>query len=329
MEYIFLNQFSSGESFEITASDGIVTIRTLSGERKLGRQMSLEFLYQIRRLSIEGWDDVYYPSEVSGTEANAFLFDDTGWELIYKTEGKMEHHISGQGGYPKEWHFFLSLLDFFRGEHPQEFSSEMNSGLPAVFNKMETAAIEEMIKYAKKEKDAGLAMEDADDDTKHQMLVNLLMQLQRLDFQLSSKLDAAGGGKRLRLEDVKSASIQYNAALDWLDCFLTDAADRDLYRTATDIYKKVFVMYYLNSERGCLVQRAAGTEAHVMRRSSAQWRSFEEAGIGEPEGRRIFSEAELICRRDAEEIEDMWNFISMQQNLNADAAGYLGQIWIN
>ena len=74
MEYIFLNQFSSGESFEITASDGIVTIRTLSGERKLGRQMSLEFLYQIRRLSIEGWDDVYYPSEVSGTEANAFLF---------------------------------------------------------------------------------------------------------------------------------------------------------------------------------------------------------------------------------------------------------------
>ena len=53
-----------------------------------------------------------------------------------------------------------------------------------------------------------------------------------------------------RLEDVKSASIQYNAALDWLDCFLTDAADRDLYRTATDIYKKVFVMYYLNSERG-------------------------------------------------------------------------------
>ena len=54
MEYIFLNQFSSGESFEITASDGIVTIRTLSGERKLGRQMSLEFLYQIRRLSIEG-----------------------------------------------------------------------------------------------------------------------------------------------------------------------------------------------------------------------------------------------------------------------------------
>ena len=180
MEYIFLNQFSSGESFEITASDGIVTIRTLSGERKLGRQMSLEFLYQIRRLSIEGWDDVYYPSEVSGTEANAFLFDDTGWELIYKTEGKMEHHISGQGGYPKEWHFFLSLLDFFRGEHPQEFSSEMNSGLPAVFNKMETAEIEEMIKYAKKEKDAGLAMEDADDDTKHQMLVNLLMQLQRL-----------------------------------------------------------------------------------------------------------------------------------------------------
>lgn len=96
-----------------------------------------------------------------------------------------------------------------------------------------------------------------------------------------------------------------------------------------DIYKKVFVMYYLNSERRCLVQRAAGTEAHVMRRSSAQWRSFEEAGIGEVEGRRIFSEAELICRRDAEEIEDMWNFISMQQNLNADAAGYLGQIWIN
>ena len=38
LEYIFLNQFSSGESFEITASDGIVTIRTLSGERKLGRQ---------------------------------------------------------------------------------------------------------------------------------------------------------------------------------------------------------------------------------------------------------------------------------------------------
>ena len=36
MEYIFLNQFSSGESFEITASDGIVTIRTLSGEREAG-----------------------------------------------------------------------------------------------------------------------------------------------------------------------------------------------------------------------------------------------------------------------------------------------------
>ena len=53
-----------------------------------------------------------------------------------------------------------------------------------------------MIKYAKKEKDAGLAMEDADDDMKHQMLVNLLMQLQRLDFQLSSELDAAGGGKK-------------------------------------------------------------------------------------------------------------------------------------
>ncbi len=69
-------------------------------------------------------------------------------------------------------------------------------------------------------------MEDADDDTKHQMLVNLLMQLQRLDFQLSSKLDAAGGGKRLRLEDVKSASIQYNAAFGLAGLVLLDGCRR-------------------------------------------------------------------------------------------------------
>ena len=117
MEYIFLNQFSSGESFEITASDGIVTIRTLSGERKLGRQMSLEFLYQIRRLSIEGWDDVYYPSEVSGTEAIAFLFDDTGWELIYKTEGKMEHHYLWTGRISEGVAFFSQSSAFFSEEN--------------------------------------------------------------------------------------------------------------------------------------------------------------------------------------------------------------------
>ena len=73
-----------------------------------------------------------------------------------------------------------------------------------------------------------------------------------------------------------------------------------------DIYKKVFVMYYLNSERRCLVQRAAGTEAHVMRRSSAQWRSFEEAGIGEVEGRRIFRGGTYLpqgCGRDRRYVE--------------------------
>ena len=61
-----------------------------------------------------------------------------------------------------------------------------------------------------------------------------------------------------------------------------------------------------------------------MRRSSAQWRSLRKPESVRPKAGGFFSEAELICRRDAEEIEDMWNFISMQQNLNADAAGYLG-----
>lgn len=77
-------------------------------------------------------------SRVSGTGLKiTFPFDDTGWELIYKTEGKMEHHISGQGGSIGNLAFFLQSSGFFRGEHPQEFSSEMmNSGLPAVFNKI-------------------------------------------------------------------------------------------------------------------------------------------------------------------------------------------------
>lgn len=329
MEYILLNQFSSGESFEITANDGIVTIRTLSGERKLGRQMSREFLYQIGRLSIESWDDVYYPPKVFGTEADLFFISETVWELIYKAEGKTERHISGQGGYPKKWHFFLSLLDFFRGEFPQGFLPEASSEVPAVFNKMEPAEIEKMVTYTAKEIDAGLAMEDADDDTKHHMLVNLLIQLQRLDFQLISELDGINGKRTLLFEDVKSASIQYNASLEWLGCFLTDAADRDLYRTAMDMYKKIFVMYYLNSDWGCLIQRAAGTEALVMRRSSEQWCSFAEAGIDEEEISRIFSDAELICRRDAQEIEEMWNFIRMQESRNADVMGYLGQVWMN
>lgn len=101
--------------------------------------------------------------------------------------------------------------------------------------------------------------------------VNLLMQLQRLDFQLSSKLDTAGGGKRLRLEDVKSASIQYNAALDWLDFISHGCRRQDLYRTATDIYKKVLAVVIISIlSRAVFVRRASASRLVSMQRSSAQ-----------------------------------------------------------
>ncbi|MBR2001867.1 MAG: SseB family protein, partial [Firmicutes bacterium] len=102
--------------------------------------------------------------------------------------------------------------------------------------------------------------------------------------------------KQLQVER-KDLAWYYSEVQDILCDLQDDAEAKDLYWEFVDLYKNLFVTYYLDDEEGILYQIVHGLYGYVMTREELMWNQIEDQI---PEG------AEVISRSEAESLEDYW-----------------------
>ncbi|MBO5666807.1 MAG: HD domain-containing protein, partial [Firmicutes bacterium] len=92
-------------------------------------------------------------------------------------------------------------------------------------------------------------------------------------------------------------SWYYSEVQDTLCDLQDDEEARDVYWEFVDLYKDLFVTYYLNDEEGILYQIAHGLYGYAMSREELMWTSIED---------QIPENAEVIPREEAEGLEELW-----------------------
>ena len=94
-------------------------------------------------------------------------------------------------------------------------------------------------------------------------------------------------------------SWYYSETQDILCDFQDDEAARDIYWEFVNLYKDLFVTYYLDDEEGILYQIAHGLYGYAMSREDLMWNQIED---------QIPENAEVIPREEAESLEELWTF---------------------
>lgn len=92
-------------------------------------------------------------------------------------------------------------------------------------------------------------------------------------------------------------SWYYSAVLDAIEELQNDNYASRVYWEATDLYKDIFVKYYINQEETMLFQITEHGENAYLQKDTLQWESFEDKAPG-----NLVS----LSRERAEEIEDSW-----------------------
>ena len=92
-------------------------------------------------------------------------------------------------------------------------------------------------------------------------------------------------------------SWYYSEVQDILCDFQDDEEAREIYWEFVNLYKDLFVTYYLDDEEGILYQIAHGLYGYAMSREDLMWNQIED---------QIPENAEVIPREEAEGLEELW-----------------------
>ena len=137
-------------------------------------------------------------------------------------------------------------------------------------------------------------LELAERDTQILLVADAVADLRALTFEHTRK--GSRLWKQLQVER-KDLAWYYSEAQDILCDLQDDGEAKDLYWEFVDLYKNLFVTYYLDDEEGILYQIAHGLYGYAMTREELMWNQIEDQV---PEG------AEVISRSEAEALEEFW-----------------------
>ncbi len=139
-------------------------------------------------------------------------------------------------------------------------------------------------------------LELADRDTQILVMADAVADLRALTF--AYLVCEERNWKKLKVTKA-DLSWYYSEVQDILCDMQDDETAGDLYWEMVNLYKDLFVTYYLDDEEGILYQIAHGLYGYAMTREELMWNQIED---------QIPEQAEVISRKEAESLEELWTF---------------------
>lgn len=139
-------------------------------------------------------------------------------------------------------------------------------------------------------------LEVADREVQLLVMADCVSDLRSLNCSYREYRERTWKKSGVKREDL---SWYYSEVQDILCDFQDDEEARGIYWEFVNLYKDLFVTYYLDDEEGVLYQIAHGLYGYALSREDLLWNQIED---------QIPENAEVIPREEAESLEELWTF---------------------